>query len=1247
MKKKNNIISRGLDAGRYLLLLASGIPFAATAQAVPTPSENYTYTQVYLSEDGSRKAESVQYFDDLGRPRQSVQVKATPLGRDLVVPVVYDALGRQTKSLLPVPVPTANLGIQNVSENSVNTYYGVSNAYTEQKLEASPLARPLEIAHPGTEWAMGSGHTQKIGYGLNKNADQVKKYSVTHSWQNATAVSSLPAVSFYNEKVLAKTTATDEDGHQTVEFKNGLGQTVLVRKVISSAENADTYYVYNDYGHLVYVISPKASQMIATNGNTVTQQILNHLCYQYRYDHRGRLVEKKLPGKGSEFMVYDKQDRLVLSQDAVLRTTTNSFNAKGWMFTKYDQFGRVVYTGFFANTGTRTAMQAALNGMAVNAGNNEARSGTPLSQNGMDIYYTKNAFPTGSMTIMSVSYYDTYPSYSFNPAFPATIYGKTVLTDQSSAPVSTRTLPVMTLVKNIEDHGWTKGYVYYDQKARAIGSHSINYLGGYTRTESDLDFAGVPLQVVTRHKRLASDPEKTITETFTYDHQNRLLTHRHKIDSNPEEILAQNEYNELSQLKSKKVGGKIAGSGLQTVDYSYNIRGWMTRINDPGNLGTDLFGYKIKYGQVEGLQTPDTSDPSLQVIPRFNGNIAEVDWKTAVSPNEPLKRYGYVYDPVNRLSAGFYQNDTNPSLREFYEKATYDLNGNISTMKRTARKMGGTALLIDHLTYQYENDGSSNRLQKVSDAVTLSQGFPYTAAPSDIGYDENGNITSFQDKGISSIQYNYLNLPENITQNSEVTAYTYRADGVKVKKLFNGLETDYLDGFQYKFTHTWEAPSGAMAGEGMKLRIIPTPEGYFDVLRNRYFYHYKDHLGNVRLTYSDADGNNEVTGDIVVNNCYDTPDGQVCNNYIVTGEAEGVTDYYPFGMMHNSEYHNFENPYQYNYNGKELQENGMYDYGARFYMPELGRWGVVDPMAEVSRRFSPYVYGNNNPVRFTDPDGRITVDNLSGQYSLGSAVAGFIKRNGFDDSHLPLLYSDDSGIMIMTTALGDNGEGGGGSGPTPQNSTGPGLVGIFTNFIAGLFTKKEKGAGIKTYLPGAAVTRVGVQVGPLIPEGAVPFLSFDTLLAGITRAGLWSLPLILKGDTPEREQMITLYRGVSVEAKGAMYFYASQGVAIPRGFEQVATTWGPHHDMEAHAGSDNFSIWTSWTTSKDLAYDFATGNAFYEEGNKIPGIILTKQFRASEVVPNPHTLGENEWLIPGVVYGAKIEYVSPQKRIGK
>jgi RHS repeat-associated protein len=112
-------------------------------------------------------------------------------------------------------------------------------------------------------------------------------------------------------------------------------------------------------------------------------------------------------------------------------------------------------------------------------------------------------------------------------------------------------------------------------------------------------------------------------------------------------------------------------------------------------------------------------------------------------------------------------------------------------------------------------------------------------------------------------------------------------------------------------------------------------------------FNYTDHLGNVRLNYKK---NAQNVLEILEEN-----------------------NYYPFGLKH--EGYNTDNKqpnYKYKYNGKELQDElglGMYDYGARFYDPARAGWTTIDPLAEKMRRWSPYNYAFDNPMRFIDPDG--------------------------------------------------------------------------------------------------------------------------------------------------------------------------------------------------------------------------------------------------------------------------------------
>ncbi|WP_160114360.1 DUF6443 domain-containing protein [Aquimarina sp. AU119] len=925
-------------------------------------NENYIFTRVYqeamVSSDDIRfnkdVIESITYFDGLGRPKQQVGIKASPNIKDIVTHIPYDDYGRQTKDYLPFErnstTAIGSYATVNIN-NDINSYYKTTygddfidvpanhqdfNAYSGRAFEASPLNRVQKQGAPGKDWKVDStsnnDHTIKFDWNTNL-IDEVIHFKVTFEREN-TGKPQLVKDGFYTSNQLHITITKDENwqpgqthpnDHTTKEYKDKLGR-VILKQTFNEGIPHDTYYVYDDFGNLTYVIPPKV-----TTSDGVNSVELNALCYQYKYDYRNRLVEKKIPGKGGftdwESIIYNKLDQPILTQDA-------NQKVKGeWLFTKYDAFGRVAYTGIYKSTRNRGTLILVMSGIDTFWEKREPATAT----GGTTLYYSNDAFPNTDIEILTVNYYDDYNFDINGLSNPGTVYG----IDTSDR---TKSLATGSKVKVLETDNWITTVTYYDQKARPIYVASKNdYLNTTDIVESKLDFIGRVEETKTTHTKDSNPPIVTV-DKFSYDHVGRLLTQTQQINTQNVEHLVHNKYDALGQLIKKDVGGTStmlstgntiispAVQPLQTVNYKYNVRGWLKQINDlTRNLGTDLFAYKINYNTTEIVNSN----------PLYNGNISETHWRTA--NDDILRNYHYSYDALNRLKQASFIFGIGYS-----SSYTYDKNGNIETLVRFDQNSFSDTM--DDLTYTYD---WGNKLLSVSDTGNTKGFKDGNTSGNDYDYDKNGNMTKDRNKGITNITYNHLNLPETVSiSNNEGTGditYIYDATGVKLKKTApSGSSltiTEYAGNYIYK------------NGE---LEFFNTSEGYVEPVTQsgstaissfEYIYQYKDHLGNIRLSYKDTDKDGSITQDEIVEE----------------------KNYYPFGLEHKG-YNNTIIGREHNYGFVGKEENSelgleWLDFGARNYDASLGRWMNLDPMAEMFYGWAPYKYSMNNPILLSDPDG--------------------------------------------------------------------------------------------------------------------------------------------------------------------------------------------------------------------------------------------------------------------------------------
>ncbi len=591
----------------------------------------------------------------------------------------------------------------------------------------------------------------------------------------------------------------------------------------------------------------------STIGSGAICQIMSDLTFQYRYDNRSRMIAKKVPGADWVYMVYDQRDRVVMTQDANQRATSQ------WLFIKYDLLNRPVLTGLTTSANTQAQMQTAVDTYYSNNPNNWGEISGSIVHG-----YTNDSYPqiTDPNAYLSATYYDDYSvattwGTSYNYVNDGLV--NNYFRQPPTAILRTIGLPTSSKVKVLDGtNTWLKSVIYYDDKYRTIQTKADNYKGAIDRTSNLYDFAGRVLQTKTYHDGGGTN-QVNVIKKITYDHASRPTKIHENINGAPsDQQVAQYVYNELGQMVDKKLHNTGGASFMQSVDYRYNIRGWLSSINN-AQLITDSGVTNDDTNDYFGMELAYNTDAGVSNALLYNGNISAMKWKGPGSAGVADQRsYAFTYDNLNRLTNASFQANTGAGWTKeantLNETMSYDLNLNILSLQRNQNQRGlsGTTITsavqnVDNLTYTY---ASGNQLSKVEDtnATTIGTGDFKNGAniTTEYTYDTNGSLTADKNKGIDSVKYNVLNKVVRVKfTDGRFITYAYDAAGTKLSmKTYNAsavvqTTTEYVNGFVYT--------NGA-------LNFFSSPEGRVVKNGSNYEYQYAitDHLGNTRILFTSA-----------------------------------------------------------------------------------------------------------------------------------------------------------------------------------------------------------------------------------------------------------------------------------------------------------------------------------------------------------------------------------------------------------
>ena len=762
---------------------------------VPAP---YVRTLKYLNKTSSDYLETVDFHDGLGFVDQTHHRDLIESSNDVIELYGYDGLGRLSQLWNPVSLPSDhNVNSREEVVSSARSFYQDAMPFVYNGYERSARDRISSEFAQGERWHYeDGGHGITCSYYTNNASDlKCRKLRVLGSRE----MCSLADSGYYAAGMLRVRRMVDADAHVTYEFKD-LQDRVLMSRVVTTLGNEDTYYVYDRFGNLCYVLPAT----VTSSGQSLTlsddSDLLASNAYIYKYDRRNRCILKKLPGVSSVEYFYDVADRLVFWQDGWA-------SQRGLMhFVFNDVHGRQVVEG------TCTAL--------TDVQKNYVRTNNIVASRSAsdDSYGYTLPMSLSSVILNSVNYYDDYSfltSTSVSSDFTGLGYvSPSDLQKYSQAYSISACKGALTgrLERIIGGTGQREPSVYYyDEFGNKIQEARKDVYGRIIRIQSRYDLAGNllnSLEIVS-----SGNTEDTYASRYTW---------------NKGSLLSSTNYN----LCNKAYAGTA---------YIYDPVGRLFDIQTASSDFDRRHEYDVQnrvvsrydYFYSENISFVDDLLPTS--VPSWSGRVAEARsvFTDGSAPSSNSSRYSYDYDVKGQLiNSECYLNESAvPSGCRSEKNMTYDEVGNLLAMQRKGASSSSLSSIIN--TY------SGNRLMSVQ-IGSEEYGF---------SYDLNGNMT-YDGLHDLEITYNHLNLIERISRNDTVLVnYCYLADGTKV----SALDGDG-DGLLYRGSLTYRKEGDGISLESASYdqgRIVADPSAYNGY---RVLVHIPDHLGNVRVV-ADEEGN--------------------------------------------------------------------------------------------------------------------------------------------------------------------------------------------------------------------------------------------------------------------------------------------------------------------------------------------------------------------------------------------------------